>query len=134
MSKTAAVNAAEIRMGELGFTQEALAAKARVDPTTVNAFLNGRNWPQVRTRARIEVALQWDVGMLTRIAKGEEPPRPVEPLTADELRRLIAEANEELAWLKPRYESTRRILSARLKREIAELERQLAALEPDTDS
>lgn len=134
VSKTAAVNAAEIRMGELGLTQEALAAKARVNPTTINAFLNHRNWPQARTRAQIEVALKWDVGMLTRIAKGEEPPRPNEALTAEELRRLIAEAQEELAWLKPRFESTRRVITARLKREIQDLERQLEALESDTDS
>lgn len=110
-------------MGERELTQEALAEKAGVDPTTVNAFLKGRNWPQVRTRAKLEVALGWPVGMLGRIAMGEEPPRS--PLTADELRQLIVEAQEEMAWLNPRYESTRRLITARLQREIEDLREQL---------
>jgi transcriptional regulator with XRE-family HTH domain len=120
-------------MGEMALTQEALADKAGVDPTTVNAFLKGRNWPQARTRAKLEVALGWPVGMLARIALGEEPPRSM-PATADELRRLIAEAQEELTWLTPRYESTRRLITARLNREIADLQRRLQALEGETPS
>jgi hypothetical protein len=42
---------------------------------------------------------------------------------------LITEAQEELAWLNPRYESTRRLISARLEREIEDLKRELQALE-----
>jgi transcriptional regulator with XRE-family HTH domain len=57
-------------MGELGLTQEALAVKARTDLSTVNTFLNGRTWPQVRTRARLETALDWPVGTLSRLASG----------------------------------------------------------------
>lgn len=129
VSRTAAVQAAEIRMSELGLTQEALAVQAGVDPTTVNAFLNGRNWPQPRTRAKLEIALKWEVGTLSQIAKGEEPPRSLRDLGAEELRRLIHEAEDELAFLNPRYESTRRVITARLKREIAELRRQLDAME-----
>jgi transcriptional regulator with XRE-family HTH domain len=59
-------------MGELGLTQEDLALKSRVDESTINAFLRGRNWPQVRTRARLEVALGWPVGKLGRLAAGTE--------------------------------------------------------------
>jgi transcriptional regulator with XRE-family HTH domain len=116
-------------MSELGLTQEALAVQAGVDPTTVNAFLNGRNWPQPRTRAKLEIALKWEVGTLLKIAKGEEPPRSLRDLGVEELRRLIHEAEDELAFLNPRYESTRRVITARLEREIAELRRQLDALE-----
>ena len=115
-------------MGERGLTQEALAEKAGVDPTTVNAFLKGRNWPQVRTRAKLEVALGWPVGMLAQIAAGQEPP-VTRPKDALELRRLITEAQDELTWLNPRYESTRRLIKARLEREIEDLKRDLQALE-----
>lgn len=118
-------------MSELGLTQEALAAEAGVDPTTVNAFLNGRNWPQPRTRAKLEVALKWNVGTLSGIAGGGEPPRSLRTMDAEQLRRLIHEAEDELAFLNPRYESTRRVISARLEREILELKRQLQSLDED---
>ena len=125
-------------MGERGLTQEALAATAGVDPTTVNAFLKGRNWPQVRTRAKLEVALGWPVGMLAKIAAGHEPPA-TRPKDAAELRRLISEIQDELTWLNPRHESTRRLITARLQREIDDLKKELQALEEvasptDTDS
>lgn len=131
VSRSAAVQAAEIRMSELGLTQEALAAEAGVDPTTVNAFLKGRNWPQPRTRAKLEVALKWNVGTLSGIAGGDEPPRSLRTMDAEQLRRLIHEAEDELAFLNPRYESTRRVISARLQREISELKRQLQSLDAD---
>lgn len=115
-------------MGERGLTQEALAEKAGVDPTTVNAFLKGRNWPQVRTRAKLEVALGWPVGTLANIASGQEPPA-TRSADANELRRLISEAQDELTWLNPRHESTRRLITARLQREIDDLKRELQALE-----
>jgi transcriptional regulator with XRE-family HTH domain len=70
--RAAAVRAVQARMGELGLTQEALAVKARTDLSTVNTFLNGRTWPQVRTRARLETALEWSVGKLGRLAAGTE--------------------------------------------------------------
>jgi transcriptional regulator with XRE-family HTH domain len=91
--------AAENRMGELGLTQETLAKTAGVDPTTVNGFLNGRNWPQPRTRAKLEVALDWPVGMLARIDAGEEPPDETKAHTVERLTLDLAElqvANAEL--------------------------------------
>lgn len=129
--RRAAVIAAEATMGELGMTQTQLADAARLNVRIINAFLNGRNWPQARTRAQIETALKWPVGTLSRIASGEEPPPSPIPKSAEELRRLIHEAEEELAFLNPRYESTRRLISARLEREINELKRQLQSLEAD---
>jgi transcriptional regulator with XRE-family HTH domain len=115
-------------MSEMGWTQSQLAEQARLNVRVINSFLNGRNWPQSRTRAQIEVALKWPVGTLARIEKGEEPPRTRER-TAEELRQLITEAQEELTWLNPRFESTRRLITARLEREIADLKRELEAID-----
>jgi transcriptional regulator with XRE-family HTH domain len=129
--RQAAIAAAESRMGELGLTQAELAERARVPIKMINRFLNGQNWPQVRNRAQISVALWGDAGVLNRIASGEEPPHTA-PRTADDLRRLIVEAQEELTWLNPRYESTRKLITARLEREIADLQKQLRAIEGDT--
>jgi transcriptional regulator with XRE-family HTH domain len=125
----AAIIAAEAAMSELGMTQSQLADAARLNVRIVNSFLTGRNWPQIRTRAAIETALGWPRGTLRRIELGEDPP-PTRK-TAEELRRLIHEAEDELAFLNPRYESTRRVISARLQREIAELQQQLQSLESD---
>jgi transcriptional regulator with XRE-family HTH domain len=124
----AAIHAAEAAMSELGWTQAQLAEQARLNVRVINSFLNGRNWPQSRTRAQIEVALKWPVGMLSRIAMGEEPPRS-RRRDPEELRRLIAEMQEELTWLNPRYESTRRVITARLEREIADLKRELESID-----
>ena len=66
--RAAATQAARDRMGELSLTQEDLAKKSRTDITTISRFLNEHSWPQVRTRARIEVALGWQPGELGRIA------------------------------------------------------------------
>lgn len=128
--RQAAVAAAETRMGELGLTQAELAERARVPLKMINRFLNGQNWPQVRNRAQISMALWGDAGVLTRIAMGQEPPR-TQPRDAEELRRLITEAQEELTWLNPRYESTRRLITARLEREIEDLKKELRALGED---
>lgn len=129
--RQAAVDAAETRMGELGLTQAELAERARVPVKMINRFLNGQNWPQVRNRAQISMALWNDAGMLTRIAMGQQEPPRTQARDADELRRLIIEAQEELTWLNPRYESTRRLITARLEREIEVLKKELRALEKD---
>ena len=70
--RAAAVRAAQARMGELGLTQEALAKRSGLDLSTVNTFVNGHTWPQVRTRAKLETALEWPVGQLGRIASGSD--------------------------------------------------------------
>lgn len=116
-------------MSELGWTQAQLAEQARLNVRVINSFLNGRNWPQSRTRAQIETALKWPVGTLARIEKGEEPPRGRAKRDPDELHRLISEMQDELTWLNPRHESTRRLITARLQREIDDLKKELQALE-----
>jgi transcriptional regulator with XRE-family HTH domain len=127
----AAIHAAEAAMSELGWTQAQLADSARLNVRVINSFLNGRNWPQSRTRAQIETALKWPVGTLARIEKGEEPPRSRVRRNADDVRRLISEMQDELTWLNPRHESTRRLITARLQREIDDLKRELQVLEQD---
>lgn len=127
--RLAAIHAAETAMSELGWTQAQLADQARLNVRVINSFMNGRNWPQARTRAQIETALKWPVGTLAKIAMGEEPPRSPRRRGADEVRRLISEIQEELTWLNPRYESTRRLITARLEREITDLKRELESLE-----
>jgi hypothetical protein len=76
--------------------------------------------------------------MLAKIAAGHEPPA-TRPKDANEIRRLISEIQDELTWLNPRHESTRRLITARLQREIDDLKKELQALEEvasptDTDS
>jgi transcriptional regulator with XRE-family HTH domain len=61
-------------MGRLGLTQLQLAARARLDPTTISTFFNGHHWPQARTRAKLEAALEWPIGTLGDIAGGAKPP------------------------------------------------------------
>ena len=96
--RAAAIRAAQTRMGELGLTQEALAQSARLDLSTVNTFLNGHTWPQVRTRAKIEVALDWTPGELGRIASGS----------------VVPDNQAELKELRERLETLGRDLSAAL--------------------
>lgn len=96
--RAAAIRAAQTRMGELSLTQEALAKRARLDISTINTFLNGHTWPQVRTRAKIEVALNWQPGELGRIAAGTDTP----------------DSQAELAELRERLETLSRDLSAAL--------------------
>lgn len=89
--RAAAVKAAQARLGELGLTQEALAKRARLDLSTINTFLNGHTWPQVRTRAAIEVALDWQPGELGRIATEADQ---ADPLTAElkQARQMLIDA------------------------------------------
>lgn len=61
------------RLGELGWTQEQLAAESGLTTESVNRFLNGHQWPQVRNRAAIGRALWGDPMRLDDIAKGRVP-------------------------------------------------------------
>lgn len=95
-------------MGELNLTQEALAKKARLDLSTVNTFLNGHTWPQVRTRARIETALSWEPGELGRIANAVEVPAQHDELNElrerlEGLGRDLRAALDQLDRLKRRF-------------------------------
>lgn len=78
-----AARAAEVQMGRLGLTQLQLAERAQLDPTTISTFFNGHHWPQARTRAKLEAALEWPVGTLGDIAGGGKPPGTPNPKDAD---------------------------------------------------
>ena len=71
-------DAVQTRMDELGLVQRSLASKAGVDTGTVSNLLTGKTWPQVRSRARIEAALNWPIGTLAQIRAGGSPP-PEDP-------------------------------------------------------
>lgn len=55
-------------MTRAGLTNLELAARAKVDPKTVNDFLSGKRWPQRVKRAAISTALGWPGDELDRIA------------------------------------------------------------------
>lgn len=92
-----AAAAAEQRRGELELTQ----IQMGVDPTTWRDFVAGKSWPQARSRSRIEARLNWHIGALDRIAKGESTAER-EALeyqrgsgaVPDEVRQLLALVNE----------------------------------------
>jgi len=52
-----------IRRGELGLTQDALAAKAGVSVRTIRSLEAGRTWPQARSLAAIARVLGLDVSV-----------------------------------------------------------------------
>lgn len=56
------------RMETLRTNAAGVARAAGVDPKTIRAVLAGRSWPRSGTRARIEAALGWPEGELTRRA------------------------------------------------------------------
>ena len=85
-----AARAAEVQMGRLGLTQLQLAERAHLDPTTISTFFNGHHWPQARTRAKLEAALEWPVGALGEIAGGAKPPGGPRPTDADPVEAQIA--------------------------------------------
>ncbi|WP_158088735.1 helix-turn-helix domain-containing protein [Thermoactinospora rubra] len=58
------------RRGELGLTQQQLAARAGVDVKTIYNLESGERWPQAATRGKIEKALGWVGGALEDIAAG----------------------------------------------------------------
>ena len=67
-----------------------LAERAHLDPTTISTFFNGHHWPQARTRAKLEAALEWPVGTLGEIASGAKPPAGPRPTDADPVEAQIA--------------------------------------------
>lgn len=76
-------------MGRLGLTQSQLAERAHLDPTTISTFFNGHHWPQSRTRAKLEAALEWPLGTLGEIASGKKPPDESNPADADPIEAQI---------------------------------------------
>ena len=62
------------RMLERGLRNAALAREAGVDPGTVGDFINGTRWPYAPALARVERALGFEDGGLSRLASGQQPP------------------------------------------------------------
>lgn len=58
------------RITELGSTVTHIAHKAGLDPRTLRAVISGQRWPRDETRARINAALDWPEGEVTRRALG----------------------------------------------------------------
>lgn len=87
------------RRGVLGLTQEALAEKAGVDHKTIYNIESAERWPQAKTRAKIEDALEWIDGDMLRIADGDTPLGEDELIQAagtDDFERKMREAIEAL--------------------------------------
>lgn len=66
-------NAVAARIAALRTTAAAVARTAGVDPKTIRGLIRGSHWPTARTRARIEKALHWPAGEITRHAVGDHP-------------------------------------------------------------
>lgn len=74
-----AAQAVAERRGKLDMTQQDLADRAGVDAKTIGNLETRGRWPIARTRARIEEALGWPDGEMTRLAgDGEGPLVPPE--------------------------------------------------------
>lgn len=125
--------ALDSRRLDLGLSWVQLAALAGVSDVSMRNFRKGRTAPGSLSKRRIEDALRWAPGSIDAVLEGKEPTladggaAPARA-TPQEIRQLIAEAQDELRWLNPKYESTRRVISERLERQIAELQRQLDAM------
>ncbi len=63
--------AAAARRRELDISQRSLAADGIINAGALIAFEKGRSWPRERTRAKLEEVLQWPVGTIARIRRGE---------------------------------------------------------------
>lgn len=89
-----AAQAFAARRGDLGLTQEEVAAKAGVALRTVQSLESTTKptWPNPTTRARLERALGWPAGEIARLAS---PPKAlVDPQLLDRLRELTADERE----------------------------------------
>jgi transcriptional regulator with XRE-family HTH domain len=109
-------------------SQEELAARAQVSRASVQNWERDRSTPRRAEFRRLATALGITADHLRALTEQPEP-----AAAPDEIRRLIAEAEDELRWLDPKYESTRKIIAARLQAEIDALRAQLkAVVESDT--
>ncbi|OBA61411.1 hypothetical protein A5647_11285 [Mycobacterium sp. 1100029.7] len=63
--------AAAARRRELDISQRSLAADGIINAGALIAFEKGRSWPRKRTRTKLEEVLQWPVGTIDRIRRGQ---------------------------------------------------------------
>ena len=66
--------AAAARREELGYSQRKLSDDKVIGQSNLVAFERGRRWPRDSTRGRLELALNWPPGTLTRIRHGADVP------------------------------------------------------------
>lgn len=82
------------RRGELGLTQQQVAERAGVAVRTVHNAESGEKWPNALTRGRLERAVRWATGELSRLAS---PPRRAP--SPELLERVSQLTPEERQWL-----------------------------------
>lgn len=81
------------RSKELGFTQRDLAAMKVITPPALVAFEKGRTWPRDRTRAKLEQAVKWPPGTLSKLNNGgQAPPGGGKPSRRDDTTELLTGA------------------------------------------
>ena len=87
--------AVQAHMAARQWNKAELQIAARIDANTAGDFLNGERWPQARTLAKIETALDWPHGTIAAILAGASPPATSgdagdEPLQADDPEAALA--------------------------------------------
>lgn len=122
------------RRVELHRSWKQLAQDAGISEAGLRAIRSGRYRASDLAKRKLEDALGWAPGSFDGVLDGADPvpaAAGARAVTANpqELRRLLAEAQDELRWLQPKYESTRKVIADRLQREIEELQAQLDLLE-----
>lgn len=86
------------RRGDLGLTQEDVARLADVAVRTVVNWESQGVWPNAKTRARLEKAVQWEPGQLEQLAASV--PEGISPETLERLGKLTRPQREWLVgWL-----------------------------------
>jgi len=83
------------RRRQLGLTQEDIAHLADVVAKTVYNFEVRHRWPNSRTRARLEQAVDWPQGEIERIAGPSRPPVNLPPELLEQAQQLRNEVGEE---------------------------------------
>ena len=86
------------RRGELGMTQQDLAAEAGVDLKTVYNLEAGARWPIAKNRFAIAVALKWAPDALAAIRDGGSPAPPQSFAPAPEAGPDEIGADERQVW------------------------------------
>lgn len=88
-------HAVAARRNELDITQRGLAKDKIINAGTLIAFEKGRSWPRRGTLAKLEKALQWSPGTITRIRSGSTVASITAPATAPTQVPVIAEEATE---------------------------------------
>lgn len=129
-------SAMEARRLELNLEWRDIAQRGGVAYETLRA-LRRTGRASALSKRRAESGLDWQAGSIDALLDGGEAV-PVERETPasggrdgslSELQRLITETQDELRHLSPKYESNRASLTAHLERRLADLQRQLKALQ-----